>query len=69
MPRDTAITIQGQAWDQVALERYGSEKQMDILPSANVEEADAIFFGGGIELALPDVRPQAVRSMPPWERM
>lgn len=62
-------TIQGQAWDQVAIERYGSEKQMAVLLSANVEELDALQFSGDMDLNIPDVAPQPVRSLPPWERM
>lgn len=64
-----AITNQGQAWDQVALERYGSEKQMGVLLPANVNEMDALLFAGEVELAIPKVVRPAAKSLPPWERM
>ena len=63
------ITVQGQAWDQVALKRYGSEKQMGSLLPANVDEIDALLFEGGIALEIPAIEPLRVKSLPPWERM
>lgn len=63
------ISLQGQAWDQVALKRYGSEKQMGVLLPANVDEMDALLLGGGNSLAIPKVEPLRVKSLPPWERM
>lgn len=63
------ITVQGQAWDQVALKRYGSEKQMGSLLPANVDEIDALLFEGGIALEIPVIEPLRVKSVPPWERL
>ena len=63
------ITVQGQAWDQVALKRYGSEKQMGSLLPANVDEIDALLFEGGIALEIPAIEPLRVKSVPPWERL
>lgn len=62
-------TSQGYAWDQAALSRLGAETQMGALLPVNVEEMDALLFGGGVSLAIPEVAPQAQRSLPPWERM
>lgn len=61
-------TTQGQAWDQISLKRYGSEKRMHALLPANTDELDALFFGGGISVAVPDVEPLRVKSVPPWEK-
>ena len=62
-------TSQGYAWDQAALSRLGAETQMGALLPANVEEMDALQFGGGVSLSIPDVAPEARKSLPPWERM
>ena len=62
-------TTQGQAWDQIALDRLGSEKQMDALLPRNVEEMDVLLLAGERRITVPDVQPKAVRSLPPWERM
>ncbi|MDE6735579.1 MAG: hypothetical protein K2J64_08965 [Desulfovibrio sp.] len=66
---NSMTTRQGYAWDQAALARLGAETQMGVLLSANVEEMDALLFGGGVSLAIPDVAPEARKSLPPWERM
>ena len=63
------ITVQGQAWDQIALARYGSEKQMGVLLPANEEEIDALLFEGGVALEIPEVKPLRVKSIPPWEKL
>lgn len=60
---------QGEAWDQIAKERYGSEKGMAVLLPANVEEMDALLLSGETPLDLPDVPVRAAVSLPPWERM
>lgn len=62
-------TTQGQAWDQISLKHYGSEKQMGALLPANIDELDTLLFEGGITVAVPDVEPVRVKSVPPWERM
>jgi hypothetical protein len=66
---NSTITSQGQAWDQISLARYDSEKQMHVLLPANVDEMDTLLFEGGLSLAVPDVQPLRVKSLPPWERM
>lgn len=66
---NTAITVQGQAWDQVALTRLGSEKQMNAIVDANKDNLDVLLFEGGITLDIPDVPRIANHSLPPWEKM
>ena len=66
-------TIQGQAWDQISLSAYGTEKLMHRITACNVEVADTLIFGGNLELALPVLahgssRQSAVQPAP-WERM
>lgn len=64
------VTVQGQAWDQIARDTYGSEALMDTLLSGNVDEADVLLFSGETPVLLPgEVEPAGVRSTPPWERM
>lgn len=69
MPSDRFTSTQGQAWDQAALVKLGSEKQMGLLLPENPDEADALFFSGGQKLAIPAIGVEAVKSLPPWERM
>ena len=60
---------QGQAWDQVAKEKYASEKSMGVLLPANSDEMDALLLGGETELQIPAVEIPAKKSLPPWERL
>lgn len=72
MPNSIVIvhTVQGQAWDQIARDNYGSEARMDTLLSGNVDEADVLLFSGETSVRLPgEAKPASVRSTPPWERM
>lgn len=69
MERKPFTTTQGQAWDQVALERLGSEKQMSALLPVNPDEMDALLFSGEVSVAVPEVKPLAAKSLPPWKRM
>lgn len=69
MPNDSFTSAQGQAWDQIALIKLGSEKQMGIIIPLNLDETDAIFFSGGQKLEIPAIGVETVKSLPPWERM
>ena len=69
MPNDSFTSSQGQAWDQIALIRLDSEKQMGAIIPLNRDEADAIFFSGGQKLEIPAIAAETVKSLPPWERM
>lgn len=62
-------TSQGEAWDQVAKERYGSEKDMAVLLPANPDEMDALLLSGETRLDVPDMPVRGTVSLPPWERM
>ena len=62
-------TRQGQAWDQLAKDGHGDELRLDVLLPENVDEMDALIFGGDVRVAMPDAPSVKVSSLPPWERM
>lgn len=62
-------STQGQAWDQLALNHYGSEKRMSALLAANPDEMDALLLEGGLEITVPKEEPVRVKSVPPWEKL
>jgi len=69
MPR-TITSIQGQAWDEIARQTYGTESQMDRLLAANPELATLDTLPGGKEITVPDL-PETDRSTgpaAPWSR-
>ena len=61
-------TKQGQAWDQLAKDAYGDELRLGTLFPENVEELDALIFGGDVRVAAPEAPSVKVSSLPPWER-
>lgn len=62
------ITRQGDTWDILAHDIYGSEKLMHVLIAANPAHANTIVFNSGIRLVIPEtpkVRPNTMRA--PWD--
>ena len=63
-------TVQGQAWDQLSLNAYGSETHMGKLLPANSEELDTLLFSGDVAVAIPQIEVRAAsKSVPPWEKL
>ena len=67
----TYRTVQGDAWDIIALKMYpnlGAEKLMHTLLQANPEYQETVVFGANITLTIPDVDIPVVSTLPPWKR-
>jgi len=62
-------TIQGDSWDMLAHDIYGTEKLTFILLNANHEHLDKIYFPAGIVLNIPQL-PNTIKKLnkpaPPW---
>ena len=62
-------TKQGDTWDVIALDLYGTEMFSWWLQQANPEHLDKFFFPSGIMLVIPELPPGATAEpVPPWER-
>jgi len=62
-------TRQGDTWDTLALDIYGSEKLAWLLQQANSEMMDLLFFPAGLTLIVPETPPRATaQPAPPWAR-
>ncbi|MCX8731171.1 tail protein X [Gilliamella sp. B2969] len=62
------ITRQGDTWDILAHDIYGSEKLMHILIAANPAHANTIVFTAGIQLIIPETPRVNSNSMrAPWD--
>lgn len=70
--KKTLTTTQGQAWDQLAKERLGTEFSMHKLLSANWQSRGVLLFSGDIAVTVPEQAAEAakspVASVPPWKR-
>lgn len=63
----TCVTSQGDTWDILALDIYGSEKLAYVLINANPDWLECLFFPAGVTLTIPDT-PQTASALPvpPW---
>ena len=66
MNRVTAM--QGDTWDKISYEQYGSEFYVTELMLANENYVDTLVFSGGEILNIPDVSKDTQESLPPWRR-
>ena len=69
MEQKIYIARQGQLWDQIALEMYGSEMKASYLLANNQELTDILIFEGGEKVRIPLIEEsEAITSLPPWRR-
>ena len=66
----TYRTVQGDLWDQLALDLLGREDRMPLLVEANPDLArEHDVLPDGLELVVPDVpAPSQTPTLPPWKR-
>ncbi|EED9388554.1 phage tail protein [Salmonella enterica subsp. enterica] len=67
---DKYVTVQGDAWDRIALKVYGDEYMAGLLMSANIEHRNTVLFSGNITLKVPPEpeKRETVNNLPPWRR-
>jgi len=66
----TYTTVQGEAWDEVAVAVYGTETEMPRLLAANPEYQDLDTLPANTTLKVSDLPEENVPSSPkvPWDR-
>lgn len=64
----TYTTIQGDMWDAIAKQKYGTENAMNVLLEANREYSDTVVFSAGVVLNLPDYDAPSPDALPPWRQ-
>ena len=67
---DTYTTIQGEAWDEVAVAVYGTEAEMNRLLAANPEHQDSDTLLANTTLKVPALPEGNLPSSPkaPWDQ-
>jgi len=58
-------TIQGQTWDMISKEVYGTEMNAGRLMEANPKQLGVFIFPAGIVLNTPEIEEQE-SNLPPW---
>jgi len=61
-------TIQGQTWDQVSKEVYGTEMNAGRLMQANPKQLGIFIFPADVILVTPEIDSQ-ITNLPPWRRI
>lgn len=65
-------TIEGQRWDQIATEYYGSPKEMNKIINANPGIPILDVLPGGLFIDIPIIEETEVQidaeKLPPWKR-
>lgn len=61
----TYTTIQGQTWDMISKEVYGTEMNAGRLMEANPKQLGVFIFPAGIVLNTPEIEEQE-SNLPPW---
>lgn len=67
---NTYQTVQGDMWDSIAKQAYGTETAMDQLMRANPDLLQVAVFGAGEIVLLPQISAQDAASVavPPWRK-
>ena len=64
------MTVQGDMFDNIALEQMGDELYTDRLIKENPQYQDVYIFSAGVELTIPDVDNTAgLNMLPPWKQV
>ena len=50
----TYTTISGDTWDKIAKKVYNDDHAFEAIIDNNIEHADTLIFGAGVELNIPD---------------
>lgn len=66
MDKRTYTTIQGDTWDNIALNVYGNEKYADYLMKSNYPFLDILVFSSGTVLNVPELPENKNESLPLW---
>jgi len=62
-------TIQGDTWDMLSFDIYGSEKLAYLLLQANPAYMEMLYLPAGLKLTIPQTpKGKSSQPMPPWER-
>ena len=59
-------TKQGEIWDEVSYNFYGTDSLIHILLKANLDKSDILLFTGNETLIIPDIPEEELGIKPPW---
>ena len=62
------VASQGDTWDKISFEQYGSEYFVNELLLSNAKYNDVVVFAGGEKLAIPDIEIESNETLPQWRK-
>lgn len=62
------VASQGDTWDKISFEQYGSEYFVNELLLSNANYNDVLVFSGGEKLVIPDIVIESNETLPPWRK-
>lgn len=62
------VTKQGDMWDSIAYDLYGTEEGMNVLLDANIQYRNIVVFSSGVVLDVPEYNKPKSSNLPPWRR-
>ena len=66
---DIYVTSQGDTWDSIAYDLFGSEEYMGILMDANLDLLGILVFSSGTVIQVPEEMPEETdEDMPFWRQ-
>lgn len=61
-------TRQGDTWDMISYEVYGTELLFPLLMNENQAYANVFIFDAGVTIQVPDMPEETSEDLPPWKR-
>ena len=62
------ITNQGESWDTISQDFYGTPYKVADLIACNPQYADVLTFEADVELSIPILDTSTPETLPPWKR-
>ena len=62
------ITTQGETWDSISLDFYGTPHRIKELTDCNRQHTDVLIFEANVELDIPILDDISSTTLAPWKR-
>lgn len=62
------VTSQGETWDTISIDFYGTPYKVAELIECNPSLADVLIFEEGVKLNIPIMEEELPATLPPWKR-
>ena len=62
----TYMTKQGDTWDLIAFNSFGSEYKMTDLLEANPDLVNVGIFSADVKINIPEIAAETISVEPPW---